>query len=65
MKTARLEDFGARGVVSPSERFRVYQEQSKGLPKMLQAKFWIGVLDRDPEVRKLLELKEKTRRRRS
>ena len=52
-KAARLEDFGARGTVSPEDRFREYQEQSKGLPRGLKAKFWLEVLDRDPEVAKL------------
>jgi hypothetical protein len=63
-KIARLEDFGARGVVSPAERFKVYQEQAKGLAPKVRARFWLGVLERDPDVRKLLDLKEKNRRRR-
>ena len=63
MKTARLEDFGARGVVSPAERMQEYQSQCKGLPKKVQARFWLGILERDPDVRRLLDLKEKTARR--
>jgi len=64
MKTARLEDFGARGVVSPAERLKEYQEQCKGLSKNLQARFWLELLERDSDVRSLLDLKEKSRRRR-
>jgi len=50
---ARLEDFGARGTVGPEERFKEYQEQCKGLSKRFQARFWLEVLTRDPEVAKL------------
>jgi hypothetical protein len=60
-----LEDFGARGIASPADRLKEYQAQSKGLPRKLQAKFWLEILERDPNVRKLLDLKEKSRRRRS
>jgi len=61
-KTARLEDFGTRGIVPPAERFKVYQEQAKGLPPKVRARFWLGVLDREPDIRKLLDLKERKRR---
>jgi hypothetical protein len=64
MKTGRrrLEDFGARGIVSPQERFAQYIEDCKKLPRRKQGLFWLGVLDRDPDVRRLLELKERKRR---
>jgi len=62
-KVARLEDFGARGTVSPKERFKQYQADCKALPKVKQGKFWLGILERDPDVRKLLELKESRRRK--
>ena len=52
---SRLEDFGASGVVSPIERLKEYQEQCKGLSKKLQARFWLEVLERDSEVKKLLQ----------
>jgi hypothetical protein len=52
-KTVRLEDFGAHGVVSPAERFRDYQQESKGLARKCQARFWLEVLERDSQVRKL------------
>jgi len=51
----RLEDFGARGVVSPSERLKEYQEQCKAMSKRLQARFWLEVLERDREVRQMFE----------
>ena len=50
MRNARLEDFGARGTINPEERLREYQRQCRGLRKPLQAKFWLEVLERDPEV---------------
>ena len=53
-KTAHLEDFGTRGVVPPVERLKEYQEQSKGLPKKLQARFWLEVLKGDPEVNEIV-----------
>ena len=56
-KTSRLEDFGARGVVPPDERFKEYQEQSKGLSRRLQARFWLEVLERDQEVARIVESK--------
>jgi len=63
MKTARLEDFGARGTVGPKERFKQYQADCKALPKAKQGKFWLEILDHDHDVRKLLDLKENRRRR--
>jgi hypothetical protein len=54
-KTVRLDDFSARGVVSPAERFRDYQQESKGLARKRQARFWLGVLERDSQVRKLAQ----------
>ena len=55
---SRLEDFGARGIASPADRLKEYQSQSKGLPKKLQAKFWLEVLDRDTEVKRIIENKD-------
>jgi len=63
MKSARLEDFGARGIVSPTERLKEYQEQCKGLPKAKKARFWLGVLDRDPEVRQLADIEMRRKKR--
>jgi len=63
MKAARLEDFGVRGIVSPAERLKEYQSQCKGLPKKVQARFWLGILERDPDLRRLLDVKDKKRRR--
>jgi hypothetical protein len=54
-KTARLEDFGARGVVPPAERLKEYQEQSKGLSRRLRARFWLEVFERDSEVKGLAQ----------
>jgi len=62
MKLARLEDFGARKTVSPEERRQEYIKQCKELPARRQAKFWSNVLDSDPEVRKLCDVKEGKRR---
>jgi hypothetical protein len=56
-KVARLEDFGARGVVPPVERLKEYQEQSKGLSRRLQARFWLEVLERDHEVAQIIKSK--------
>ena len=61
---SRLEDFGARGTVSPQERLREYQRQCRGLRKTLQAEFWLGVLERDPEVRALAGVAPAKRRQR-
>jgi len=54
--------------VSPEERLKEYVDQCKGLPKTLQAKFWLDVLDGDPDVRALVEserARKVKRRRRS
>jgi hypothetical protein len=56
-KVARLEDFGAHGVVPPIERLKEYQEQSKGLSRRLQARFWLEVLERDREVARIVKSK--------
>jgi hypothetical protein len=53
-ETAKLEDFGARSVVSPKDRLKEYQSQSKGLPRKLQARFWLEVLKGDPEVNEIV-----------
>ena len=60
---SRLEDFGTRGTVSPEERLREYQRQCRGLRKGFQAEFWLGVLERDPEVRALADVSPAKRRR--
>lgn len=54
---ARLEDFGARGVVPPTERLKEYQEQSKGLSRRLRARFWLEVLERDHDVARIVKSK--------
>ena len=56
-ESPRLEDFGARGVVPPAERLKEYQEQSKGLSRRLQARFWLEVLERDQEVARIVKSK--------
>jgi len=63
-QVTRLEDFNVRGTVSPRERYEQYVEDCKALPKAKQARFWLEILDRDRDVRRLLELSEKNRRRR-
>lgn len=57
--TKRLEDFGIRGMISPEDRLKQYQADCKALPRAKQAAFWLGVLGRDPQVRKLVELDKK------
>jgi hypothetical protein len=53
-KVPRLENFGVCGVVPPAERLKEYQEQSKGLSRRLQARFWLEVLERDSEMKDLV-----------
>ena len=55
MKAARIEDFGARGVVSPADRFAQYQQDCKALPRAKKGLFWLRTLEADPEVKKLFE----------
>lgn len=65
--TTRLEDFGAAGPVTPEERFREYQQRCKTLPRNARARFWLGIMDTDPEVARLKEVRgsnELTRRNR-
>lgn len=50
---SHLEDFGAKVVVPPTERYRVYQEQAEGLAKKKLGAFWAGVLESDFEVAKV------------
>lgn len=52
MSTSRLEDFGTRGMTTPEERLKEYKEQCRGLPKRLQARFWLMIMQKDPEVAK-------------
>ena len=52
---SRLEDFGTKGTVSPQERFAQYIEDCKKLPRGKKGLFWLGVLERDSEVRRLFE----------
>jgi hypothetical protein len=54
-KVSRPEDFVARGAVPPAERLKAYQEQSKGLSRRLQGRFWLEVLERDHEVKSLVQ----------
>ena len=62
---ASLEDFGLSGMTTPEERKKEYVRQSKGMHRRLRAKFWLMILDKDPEVAKLLGIKlEKKRGRR-
>jgi len=56
-QVAHLEDFGARGVVPPAERLKEYQEQSRGLSRRLQARFWLEILERDHEVARIIKSK--------
>lgn len=59
----RLEDFGASGTVPPAERLRTYREQAKDLPPKVRARFWLGVLERDPEVKRLAAISHDRRQR--
>jgi len=52
-KTSRLEDYGARGVVSPQERFAQYRLDCKALPRAKKALFWLRTLEADPEVARI------------
>ena len=61
----RLEDFGIRETMSPKERHQEYQEQAKGMRKELQARFWLGVLEKDPEVRALVSEANPHKRRKA
>ena len=61
----RLEDFGIRETLSPKERLQEYQEQAKGMGKVLRARFWLGVLDKDPEVRALVSEANPHKRRKA
>ncbi len=54
---ARLEDFGTQHMPSPRDRKDEYIRQCKELPKEKQAKFWLQVMDRDPEVAALSTFK--------
>ena len=63
IRNARLEDFGTRGTIGPEERLREYQRQCKGLRKPFRAKFWLEVLERDPDVRALAGVTPTPRRR--
>jgi len=61
-KISRLEDFGTKDTVSPRERYNQYVKDCKSLPKQKQGKFWLAILEQDPQVRRLLDLDEKKRR---
>ena len=59
-----LEDFGVRGIMAPKQRLAEYKKQCKGLSKRLQAEFWLIVIAKDPEVRKLVSIEKSKGRRR-
>lgn len=59
----RLEDFGAKTPATPEQRLVEYQEQAKGLPKTKAARFWLGVLEHDPQVRALVKVDSKEEHR--
>ena len=61
--TRRLEDFGVRETLGPQERLREYQEQAKDMRQSLRARFWLGVLERDPEVKALVSERNPHKRR--
>jgi hypothetical protein len=50
----KLEDFGIKVDPTPQERLKTYQDQAMGLAPKVRAKFWLGVLDADAEVKKLV-----------
>jgi len=60
---ARLESFGISGLTSPEERNAEYIRQCKGLSQRLRAKFWLMILEKDPEVAKLRGVGPRPRRR--
>ena len=63
--TRRLEDFGVRETLSPKERLQEYQEQAKGMGKTVRARFWLGVLEKDSEVRALVSEANPHKRRKA
>ena len=56
-KNQRLEQFGLNGLASPEERLKGYRELIKSLPRSKQALAWLDLLDHDPLVRGLLEIR--------
>jgi hypothetical protein len=51
-------------MATPEERLKEYKAQCRGLPKRLQAKFWLMVVSKDPEVARLIGAAVKRRRSR-
>lgn len=54
-RARHIEDFGAQRTVNPRDRLREYQEQCRGLARMVKARFWSEVLRNDPEVANLVK----------
>lgn len=59
----RLEDFGARIVVPPAERYAVYLKQSEGLARKKSEMFWREIIlaDREAAAARYNELTEACR----
>jgi ABC-type uncharacterized transport system ATPase subunit len=55
VKNAHLEDFGARDMASPQERYEQYVRDCKALPKLRQAEFWLKIIKHDIEVGRLVK----------
>jgi hypothetical protein len=60
-KNERLEDFGIRQTMGPKERKAEYAKQCKALPQDQQGRFWMDVLQKDPEVAKIVTFKRVVR----
>lgn len=58
MKVAKLEDFGMRSAMSPQERKAEYGRQCREKPVNQWGKFWMDVIDKDPEVGALVKFKK-------
>lgn len=63
MNVPKLEDFGIKVVPTPQERLATYKAQCRGMPKLKKARFWLGVLDSDPEVSELCKANGTPRKR--
>lgn len=60
----RLEDFGVGRIAGPKDRLEEYKRQCRELPKLRQARWWLQVLEHDPEVRALVAAEALRKRRR-
>ena len=61
MRLSKLEDFGMNKSISPRDRKTEYIRQCKLLPRDQQAKFWMSVLEHDPEIAPIVIFKRSKR----